>query len=215
MNHVLEGEVMCDVIEIRFAYSGRLASVSRKTGDRVARGQIIASLDRKMMQTELDRQLADYERTRAEFELFGMKNTGDDDTTKYLRVQKQASLNASVKDVELSKFKMDMADLTSPVAGVISSMEGLVPGMYVTPASAPVLIVADGSARFVVEVTDAEIADFMEPKNVTVSIGALNKDIQGTSVLPTCGKNGRYTISIMLETADKLLGGMRGSVIAH
>jgi hypothetical protein len=55
---------------------------------------------------ELDRQLADYEKARAEFELHILKAGKEpgNDEDKYQRQIKQAQLNAAVKEVEPVKL---------------------------------------------------------------------------------------------------------------
>lgn len=73
MKKSLNGAVIADLIEVRFAYSGKVVSVRKKRGDAVKIWEGIASLDRKILQTELDRQLADYEKVRAQFEIFNIK----------------------------------------------------------------------------------------------------------------------------------------------
>lgn len=60
-----EGIVKGNVIDVRFALSGKVLRVSARTGDIVKKWDLIASLDRKILQTELDRQLADFEKVRA------------------------------------------------------------------------------------------------------------------------------------------------------
>ena len=93
-----------------------------------------------MLQAELDRQLADFERIRAEFEI-AAKKLGGSDTDKYLKTREQAKLNVAVKDVELAKFKLDMADLFCPVNGIVKSAGGIRTGLNVSPASNPVVII--------------------------------------------------------------------------
>lgn len=207
------GEVVAEIIEVRFAFSGKVVSVRKKQGDLIKKWESIASLDRKILQIELDRQLADYEKTRADFEIFGIKNSTDNnDITKFLRQEKQAALNASVKEVELAKYRMDQADLLSPVAGTILSTEGLVPGLHVTPASNPVKIIDSGSLRFEFTVTQSELYRFLLPTEIIVVIHSAEKEVIGTTIPPFTGRNGTFTISAGLNDSAGLIPGMKGKI---
>src|SRR3989339_895894 len=106
------GLAMADIIELRFPFSGLVANLNKKLGDSVKKGEIIASLTRTTLQSELDRQLAEYEKVRADFEIFALQNPDpSDDISKYQKTARQAQLNASVKYVEIAKAKLDLVDL--------------------------------------------------------------------------------------------------------
>lgn len=105
----------------------------KNAGDNVNKGEIIASLDRAVLQADLDRQLSDNQRVRAEFEIFNIKfNNPSDDITKYNKQSVQAALDASVKNVEQAKYRLDQADLVSPVLGIVLNTGGCKVGLNVT-----------------------------------------------------------------------------------
>jgi multidrug resistance efflux pump len=132
----MKGVVTGEIIDVRFAFAGKVARVSKIPGDIVKIGDFLASLDRKELQSILDKELADYEKVRAEFEIFVINNPNPaDEKTKYEKVQAQALLNASVKAVELAKINLDAADLKSPVNGIVVENSGLRAGMNITPGS--------------------------------------------------------------------------------
>ncbi|PIQ70389.1 hypothetical protein COV89_00755, partial [Candidatus Shapirobacteria bacterium CG11_big_fil_rev_8_21_14_0_20_40_12] len=58
---IFTGEIKARIIEVRFGLSGKVATVAKKAGDSVQKGNLLAALDRKILQTELDKQLADFE----------------------------------------------------------------------------------------------------------------------------------------------------------
>ncbi len=148
-----EGQVKARIIEVRFAIAGKISGVVKKTGDSVKKWSLVASLDRKILQTELDSQLADYEKVRADFEIFNQKNPDPQEAIdKYLKTEKQAVLNASVKAVEAAKAKLDQSDLFSPVDGIILDDNSIVPGIYVTPAGSALKIMDTASFYFEIEV---------------------------------------------------------------
>lgn len=154
----LTGVVRAEIVEVRFAFSGRVSSLHVHPGDLVKPGTILAQLDKKILQTELDKELADYERTRADFEIF-VKKMGEpkDDLSKYEKVQKQSLLNASVKSVELCKYRLDESTLSSPLRGIIMATQGLHPGLYITPGANPIRIIDLDTLEFAAQVTWKEV----------------------------------------------------------
>jgi multidrug resistance efflux pump len=207
--NTFKGIVKCRVIEVRFGTSGKVVSVAKKIGDSVKKGEILASLDRKSFQMELDRQLTDYERVRAEFEIFNLeKGEPKDDVARFLKTQKQSQLNASVKDVELAKGKMDMADLFSPIEGVIVDDSDIVVGIYITPSSNPFKI-AENKFFLEMEVDQEDVALFMESQKLAVKIAGLDKVIETTSSLPVLpGSKGRFVVKADLVDSSGLLSGL-------
>lgn len=213
MAQSFDGVVIAEIIEVRFAFSGKVVSVKKQAGDAIKQGEVIASVDRKPLQTELDRQLADYEKVRAEFEIFNIKSgQAGDDITKFLRQEKQAQLNASVKEVELAQYRLDHADLVSPVEGTIVDMQGLAAGLHVTPASNPVTIVARSPLRFRFTVSQKELSRFLTPATVRIKLDGLEKEYSGTTRVPVTGKDGTFPIEVQVEDGSGLLPGMVGNV---
>jgi multidrug resistance efflux pump len=206
MSKSFKGEVKARIVEARFALSGKVANVAKHTGDTVKKWGLIASLDRKILQTELDAELADYEKVRADFEIFGQKNPNPTEMIdKYLKTEKNAELTGSVKSVELVKARLDQADLFSPVDGIILDDSGIVPGLYVTPANSSIKIIDTGSYYVEVEVEEKEIKNFVEPKDSSVKIGALDLSLKSrTSPIFSDGK--KYYTKIPISDSGLLLG---------
>jgi multidrug resistance efflux pump len=207
-----KGEITAELVDVRFAFSGKVGSVSKRQGQRVKKGDAIAVLDRTFLKIDLEKELAAYEKTRAEFELFGIKqkaNSDEDDIAKYLRVKQQADLDQAVKNTELAKFKMDESTMISPVAGTIVDMHGLVAGLYITPASGSVTIMNQESLACVVEVPQTEIFQFMDERQMRVYIEGLDEVVIGVQRLPTYGKKGEFSIPISLSYTPSLFPGMK------
>lgn len=210
---IFEGEIKAKIVEVRFGLSGKTERVLKKTGDYVKKGELLAVLDKKMLQTELDRQLADYEKTRADFEIFNLQKGGAaDDLTKYLKTEKQAQLNASVKEVELAKARLDQTDLFSPVEGIILDDSNLVSGIYVTPASNPFKIDDTSSICFEIEIKQEEIPFFANPRQGEVEILGLGKRASG-NISPVLADGEKFYLKIDLPDKQGLLLGMKGKAI--
>lgn len=195
------GVVKARIVDVRFATSGKVVSVRKFVGDTVKKGELIASLDRKVAQTTLDRELADFEKVRADFEIFNQKNPDPtEEIDKYLKTEKQASLDASVKNVELAKVTLDQCDLFSPVDGIVMDDNSVVAGINITPASSSFKIIDSSSYFAEVEIEEKDIKNFMEPKDVKVNIPSLEKELNGkTSVVYGDGKKFYVRIPIFGE----------------
>lgn len=210
---IFEGEIKAKIVEVRFALSGKTEKVLKKTGDTVRKGELLAALERKILQMELDKQLLDYEKIRADFEIFNLQKGGaTDDLTKYLKTEKQAQLNVSVKEVELAKARLDQADLFSPVEGVILDDSNLVAGLYITPSSNPFKIAEFASFCFKIEVKQEEVIFFANPKQAEVEILGLGKRAAG-STSPVFSDGERFYLKIDLSDKQGLLLGMKGQAV--
>ena len=194
------GMIVSRTIEVRFAFSGRLASVRKHVGDSVKQGELLASLDRKFLQAELDRQLADYEIQRAEFETANK-------TTPSQKVIQQARLNAAVKEVELSKAKLDQVDLFSPVSGTVIDDGGNVLGLNVTPSSNQFTITEVSDLAFRFEIRSQDVFRFAASQELIITIG--KQDLKATTgtVLPIKSK---FYIQAAIPEASGILPGMAG-----
>jgi len=207
----IEGEIKARVVEIRFALSGKISNVSKHTGDIAKKWDLVASLDRKILQTELDQQLADYEKTRADWEGFNKKYPDPQDDNKFTKAEKQAILNASVKQVELSKAKLDQVDLFSPVDGIVVDDSSIVPGLYVTPASSSIKIIDTGSYYFEFEIDQKDIARYTESKKCKIKIKGMKEYVEGET-RPVFSDGKKFIVkAILIETSGILLG-MRGEI---
>ena len=207
----MTGEIVGDVVEVRFAFGGLVARVHKKVGDRVEVGEIIAALDRTILQNELDRELANYEKVRAEFEIFAKHhpNPGDD-LTKYAKQIEQAQLNASVKGVEMAKIALDRVDVKSPVEGVIVEST-LLPGLYITPASHEVKIFDLASIRLRINLEQDELAGFLEPKNIEVKVAGRFGTLMGQTKVLVPGR-AKFYVEATISDTTHLYPGMKVDV---
>ncbi len=126
---------------MRFYQGGMVVWVGVKNGDVVKKGQVLAKLDDKLSKIDLEIDLANYSRTRAEFEEVARKlpNPGNEEE-KGVKDIAQAKLDVAVKKVEKQKYKMEKLALISPVDGKIVDDSELVAGMNITPSGFPIVI---------------------------------------------------------------------------
>lgn len=208
-----DGVIRARIVEVRFAVAGRISQVRKFIGDRVEKWEVIASLDRKMLQMELDSQLADFEKVRAEFEIFNQKNPNPESLIdKYLKTEKQASLNISVKDVELAKARLDQCDLVSPANGIILDDSGIVAGINVTPASSAVKIIDSSSYFFEFEIEQKDLPFFSEGRDTKIVFDGLGMEIVGkTSIVTADGK--KFFVRVPVSGNKEILLGLNGKAV--
>lgn len=201
-----KGVVKARIVDARFATTGKITFVKKFAGDSVKKGDLLASLDRKVPQATLDRELADFEKVRADFEIFNQKNPNPtEEIDKYLKVEKQASLNASVKNVELAKATLDQCDLFSPVDGIIMDDSSVVAGLNITPASSSFKIVDSSSYYVEVEIEEKDIRLFKEEKEAKIRVMSLDTELVGkTSAVYSDSK--KFYVRVPISDAGLLLG---------
>lgn len=205
------GIVAARVIDVRFATSGKVAKVSKTSGMFVKKNELLASLDRRIMQAELDKELADYEKTRADFEIFNTKSISETDiVNKYLKTEKQASLNSSVKQVEITKANLDMCDLFSPVDGMVLEDGNLAEGINITPAGATYKIIELNSYYLKCFIAVKDFAEFKSPREVKAYIDGVGEYQVRTTMPISDGKN--IYIKIALPANQNLLIGLSGNI---
>jgi len=205
-----KGIIRARIVSVRFASSGKIAKVNKFTGDSVKKWDLIASLDRKILQTGLDRQLADYEKVRADFEIFGQKYPDPQEAIdKYLKTEKQATLNASVKDVEMAKAVLDQVDLISPVDGIIMDDSNIEVGIFTTPAGSEIKIIDTSSFFFEIEITEKDIPYFTKPKKCKVILDSTKKEIE-TETSPVFSDGKKFYIRIRIPNTEGILLGLHG-----
>jgi len=213
MEKTYKGEVKARVIELRFAASGKLAVLNKRRGDLVKKGELIASLDKKQLQAELDKELADFEKVRADFEIYNLqKGEPQNDIAKYLKSEKQAELNISVKEVELAKARLDATDLFSPVEGVIVDDSSLVAGLNITPASNPIIIIDTSSYYFVFKIEQKDITNFQTSRKAEVIFEGTKEKYSGNTVPLFSSKDGKLKVEVKLDGPLGLMLGLCGTV---
>ncbi len=199
-----KGVIKARIIDVRFATSGKITVVKKFTGDTVKKGDLLAALDRKVPQTILDRELADFEKVRADFEIFAQKYPDPTEAVdKYLKTEKQATLNASVKNVELAKANIDQCDLFSPVDGVVMDDSSVVAGLNITPASSSFKIIDSSSYYVEVEIEEGDIKNFAEPKEVTVKVS--DKELTGKTS-PVFSDSKKFYVRVPVSDNSMLYG---------
>lgn len=208
----IQGEVRGKVLQLRFAFAGKVAWVGMEMGDIVRAGQELAKLDITLLSKKHARELADYEKIRATFEQLRKKleNSNEPDK-KYLIDKAQADLNSAVAAVEISHFEMEQAVLRTPVSGIVSDDGGLAAGINISPASFAVKITVSDSL-FVESVIGSEKVGIIK-KDQYAEFDSAGRIYKGRvrAVYPLVNSSkGNFVLKVVLETTDGLMHGISG-----
>ncbi len=119
---------------LRFATTGQIVWVGVKVGDSVKKYQSIASLDSRSLQKTLTKYLATYKKQRNDFE-----DTADTyehkiltDSIKRILENSQADLDVTVLDVEIQDLALRLANLWSPIDGIVVKAAVTNPGVIIS-----------------------------------------------------------------------------------
>ena len=173
----LAGSISTDQIaNLRFQNSGKLVWVGVKIGDRVKRGQAIASLDRIELRKNLATQFNNY---RTELSKFNdtqdtYKKTRENylvtDTIQRILDRTQYSLDNSVINYELTDMSIKEATLISPIGGIITALDQPFAGANITPATATFTIINPDSLYFKSEIDQEAVTKIKVNQTVTLRL---------------------------------------------
>lgn len=169
--------VSAQSVNLSFISSGKLTYLGTKKGDRVVRGQTIASLDQRTLKTNLVQTLEDYAKQRNTFDQTQdqyLDHTPADalsDAMKRILEDNQNDLDKAVNSVELQKLAIENSVLTSPIDGIVTRADVEVTGVNVS--STTTFTIADPDAlMFNVEVDEADIGKIREEMVMEVTFDA-------------------------------------------
>ncbi len=199
MANKFPGTIWGRTVEVRFAFSGKLVSLNKIIGDNVNKGEVLASLDRQLLQLELDQKLADNKLVRVSFE-----------SGKGQKVVLQADLDASVRDVEQAKYKLDQVDLVSPVSGLVLDDGVCKVNMNITPSANAFLILDTQSIVFRAQIKPEDVAKFANPVSLPVDFPSIGKKVFGMASFPKLLVNLDWVVDLKLDDYKDLPIGLEG-----
>lgn len=222
----LSGDVKADEQAIlRFQSSGLLTWVGVKEGDTVRKGQALASLDRRQLQKDLEKELNDFMNEHTDFD-----QTQDDyrskrdallltDAMKRILNKAQYDLNNSVLDVELKDLALKLATLTTPIAGVVTRVDAPFAGVNITPAGAEIEVVNPATLYFSAELDETDIAKVTVGLPVEIALDAFSGEpitstVSRISFTPMSGVTGtayEVKIAITQNPDQRIKVGLNGT----
>jgi len=224
----LAGSISTDQIaSIRFQNSGKLVWVGVKVGDRVKKGQALASLNQAELRKNLATQFNNY---RSQLSTFNdtqatYKSTKDNllvtETIQRILDRTQYSLDNSVINYELTDMSIKESTIYSPIEGVVTNVDQRFAGTNITPATATFTIINPNKLYFSAEIDQESVIKIKSGQDVTITLdsypsNAIDSTITYISFIPVTGQSSTvYEVRFALPLANSDLTyriGMDGDV---
>jgi len=164
-------------VNLNFLAGGKLVYLGVKKGDRVQKGQVIATLDQRSAQVSLENALTDYDKQRNTFDTT-QENNGNrkpqdalSEAMKSVLENNQYDLNKAINSVELQSLAKEQSVLTSPIPGVVTKLDVTTAGVNVGPTTT--FSISDTSNLvFRADIDEADIGKIQPDQNMSVTLDA-------------------------------------------
>lgn len=170
---ILAGSIDSDqVANLHFQNSGKLVWVGVKVGDKVKKGQAIASLDREQLRKSLATQYNNYRTQLSQFTdtQKQYKDTIVTDTIQRILDRTQYSLDNSVINYEITDMAIKESVLISPIDGIVTSIDQPLPGVNITPVSGNFTIINPNSLFFKAEIDQEIVTNIKADQKATLKL---------------------------------------------
>lgn len=207
-------------VTLKFQTSGKLAWVGVKVGDEVKTWQAIASLDKRELKKNIEKELNDYMKERWDFEqdreTYGVTT---DDLSKYtltnavrrILEKAQFDLNNAVIDVEIADLTEKLATIVTPISGIVTEIESPIAGVNITPATARFTIAKPGVMVFEANVDESDVGGVRIGQRVIITLDAYpEEEFEGVinrisfASITTRGGGTAFPVEIILPENENL-----------
>jgi len=208
--------------KLQFQTSGLISWIGVIEGDVVQKYQIIASLDQRSIQKQLQKYLNTYGKSRDDFDQVNKDTYRDlviSDPIKRALDKAQLDLNSSVLDVEIQDIARQFANLSTPIEGIITKIDSPVAGVNIsTPTQATFEVVNPKTLYFSAVADQTDVVNLATNMTGNLSLDAFpNRKISGTitsiGFMPKEGESGTvYEIKVLLDEKGGYRFGMTGDI---
>ena len=220
------GEVKADEYSaLTFPSGGKISKVSVKSGDRVKKGQFIASLDLVPFSVAYQQALNNYRsyQAAAENAVDSVKNHSADETyaQKATRTAAEVARDNAYDSVRAAQNSLSNAVLYAPFEGIIDTAIPSSPGINVMPGAANYTLVNPDTVYFDAEVTELDLPNLDVAQTVKIKLDAYpDQDFEGkvesigmvAFVSSTGGNAYHVRVSLPANDEQKIKVGMGGDV---
>jgi len=209
-------------VNLQFPSPDVVAAIYVKNGDRVVKGQKIASLDKFKLNTELLKAKDSFERAKLSFQdvLIGQGYSLEDsakipqDVVQIAKIR--SSYDQSLIQYEIANYNLQNSDLTAPFDGVIANLHTRALNIP-SPAEPFCTLIDNRSMEVEFTVLESEFFMINVGDKVAVLPYALNGvSIEGsiTEINPAVDNNGMIRVKAGINNSDnKFFDGMNAKVI--
>ena len=208
---------------------GYVTAVKVKTGEKVSKGQLLASISNTDLQAKkaqaeagVAQATAGYNSAKRDFDrfatLFAQKSVSQkemDDMTTHLEMAKAGLEGAKqMKNEVMAQFSY--ANITAPFAGVVTGTY-MKEGDMANPGMPIVSVEGASKLQVVVMVSESDISNIKQDMKTEVMVKSLNKSFSGKVIeASSSARNtgGQYIVKVELDKADaSVLSGMFVNVV--
>lgn len=200
-------------IPLGFTTPGQIARIMVQEGDRVRRGQVLATLDMTSVGASLE--AADAERDRAGAELSRLKQLYAQGWITKSRLEgAEAAARSASANVAARRFSLQTARVVAPADGIVLSRTAE-PGQIID-AGMPVVTLGDTTSGFVLRVllADRDAVRVRMGVPAEVRLDALPETVLSGPVIEVGGRSdrgtGAFTAEIALPADARLRSGLVG-----
>ncbi|PIR58744.1 MAG: hypothetical protein COU69_04005 [Candidatus Pacebacteria bacterium CG10_big_fil_rev_8_21_14_0_10_56_10] len=170
---------------LRFLAGGKLTFLGVRQGDRVKKGQVIATIDQRTLKKELEKDINDFLKERWDLEQL-LDDNGDpiligDIATRRTIDKQQFDLESSVLDVEIRDIAVRNSVMTAPFDGILVSSPADTAGITLL-SSQTFELVNPTTLFFRAEVDEADIGQVKEGQPAKITLDAFPDDLIETYV---------------------------------
>ncbi|MCS7092407.1 MAG: efflux RND transporter periplasmic adaptor subunit [Patescibacteria group bacterium] len=210
-------------VNLTFQTSGKLAYVGVSEGDKIKKGKLVAALDKKQLEQTLRKYLNAFEKEFSNFEDSNdsIKDLVLTDSVRRIKNRAQIDLNQAVLDVEIQNEAIRLANLYSPIDGIVITANPKHAGVNVTPGNAIFEIVNPQTVYFEAKVNETDISQIQEGLPVELKLDAypdeiLSQKVNSISFSSTTTSTGAtaYIVKVSLPPNENLKYrlGMNGDI---
>lgn len=207
---------------------GYVTSVKVKTGQKVSKGQLLATisstdLQAKKAQAEagVNQATAVYNSAKRDYDrfvvLFSQKSASqkemDDMTTHFEMAKASLETAKQMKNEVMAQFSY--TNITAPFSGVVTGTF-VKEGDMANPGMPIVSVEGESKLQAVVMVSESEISNIKNGMTTDVNIKSLDKTVKGkVTEVSTSARNtgGQYIVKIDLDKTENVLSGMFVNVV--
>lgn len=169
------------MVDLKFLTGGKIVYLGAKKGEHVKMGQVIAVLDQRTVQKNLEDSLRDYYKQRNTFDQTQENyqnrrpNEALNDAMKRILQNNQFDLEKSVSSVELFDLAKQQTVITSPIDGIILGMDVTTTGVNV-PATTAFSVADPNGLVFKIDIDEADIGKVKIGQMVKINLDAYQNE---------------------------------------
>ncbi len=208
--------------ELPFKQSGEIKSVNVTNGQRVTKGELLATIDNTSRQYDLDKAQIDLEKAKLDMEDFligaghALRNTAEVPENILRIAQIRSGFSAAQANYERAKRHLEETKTTAPFSGVVANLEAKVfnsSSKYETLCE----IIDNSSFDVSFSILETEYRQIRKGLPVNVTVGAFSNDTfpgKITCINPYVDENGMIKVTARIDNVNgKLIEGMNARII--